>query len=232
MSELREARARSGMSLEEASRRTRIPLKWLDALERGDHAAFPAGPFLAGYTRQYRAFLGLPERAPEPPPPPPRVEPEPPPPPRMKGLVPPEEELTEAVRRQPEETTEAILVRRNTPRLLAVGGLAALGLVLVGKLLAEAFPEAAATLGEEPDQVVSLALDDEMKVRVVADGRVVSDGPLGVTTATPHVFRAHDRLELDLPTLEGVRIRYNGEPLNPLGAQSRPRRLVFSDDPS
>ncbi len=59
MSEFKRAREQMGLSLKDVSEKLRIQEKWLEALERGDTAAFPAGPFLAGYTRQYRAFLGL-----------------------------------------------------------------------------------------------------------------------------------------------------------------------------
>lgn len=58
--ELREARERAGLSLPEAAARTRIPQRYLEALEAGDHSVFPPGPFLGGYTRQYRGFLQLP----------------------------------------------------------------------------------------------------------------------------------------------------------------------------
>ena len=77
---------------------------------------------------------------------------------------------------------------------------------------------------KSPSESISIALDEGMKVKVVADGRVAWDKTLPPTTTTPHVFSAHDRLEVDLPTLDGVRLRYNGEPLTPLGAQARPRR--------
>ena len=41
---------------------------------------------------------------------------------------------------------------------------------------------------------------------------------------------AHDRLVLEFDTLDGVILTYNNLPLRPLGATSRPRRLVFIDD--
>lgn len=236
--DLREARERAGLSVEEASKRTRIPQRYLEALERGDHSVFPPGPFLSGYTKQYRGFLGLPERPPPPEPTPLRPAPLPSPAPAPAAAPPkrpdPADELTEAVRRAPQDelTETTATVRRNWARLALVGAAVVAGIAILIKVAAGAFPAVSETLGEKPDQQVTLALDEEMRVRVIADGRVVADGPLAPTTNTPHVFGAHDKLEIDLPTLDGVRLRYNGEPLTPLGAQARPRRLVFVDDGS
>lgn len=230
--DLRDAREKAGLSIEEASKRTRIPQRYLEALERDDPSVFPPGPFLTGYTKQYRGFLGLPERAPAPEPEPLRSAPLPAPTPAPARRPDPAEELTEAVRRAPHDdlTETTATVRRNWTRLAMVGAGAVVVLAGVAKLAAGAFPDVAETLGQAPDQQVMLSLDEEMRVRVVADGRVVSDGPLAPTTNPPHVFGAHDKLEISLPTLDGVRLRYNGEPLTPLGAQARPRRLVFVDD--
>ena len=59
MVNLRAERERMQLSLDEAAARVRIPVRYLDALERGDEDALPAGTFRRGYQRQYLEFLGF-----------------------------------------------------------------------------------------------------------------------------------------------------------------------------
>ncbi|RME25408.1 MAG: helix-turn-helix domain-containing protein [Deltaproteobacteria bacterium] len=62
--DLRQERQRRGLSLDEVSRHSRIPRRYLDALETGHTDDLPPGPFIRAYQRQYLAFLGLPPQAP------------------------------------------------------------------------------------------------------------------------------------------------------------------------
>ncbi len=61
--DLRQERQRRGLSLDDVSRRSRIPRRYLDALETGRTEGLPRGPFFDSYQRQYLAFLGLPPQA-------------------------------------------------------------------------------------------------------------------------------------------------------------------------
>ena len=83
-------------------------------------------------------------------------------------------------------------------------------------------------VGEAPDQVVLLTTGEPLRGKIVADGRVIFSGT--IPAGQQQRYAAHDRLELELPRLEGVILVYNGRTLKPLGSQSRPRRLVFVDD--
>ena len=56
---LRRAREGRGASLREAQAATKISLKYLEALECGDEAAFPGEVYLKGFLRTYAEFLGL-----------------------------------------------------------------------------------------------------------------------------------------------------------------------------
>ncbi|NOY24556.1 MAG: helix-turn-helix domain-containing protein, partial [Oligoflexia bacterium] len=56
--DLRQERRRRGLSLEQVAQRSRIPVQYLRALETGHYTDVPQGPFLDGYQRQYREFLG------------------------------------------------------------------------------------------------------------------------------------------------------------------------------
>ena len=63
MTDLRNARERRGLSLDEVSSLMRVPRHYLLALERGDIDVLPQGPFRTSYHSRYRSFLGLPPTA-------------------------------------------------------------------------------------------------------------------------------------------------------------------------
>jgi transcriptional regulator with XRE-family HTH domain len=56
---LRRAREARGLTLAAVAERTRIALHHLEALERGDLEAMPAGPFGKSYIRSYAEVLGI-----------------------------------------------------------------------------------------------------------------------------------------------------------------------------
>jgi len=56
---LRQARHRKGVSLKEVEEATRIPLKYLIALEGGDQTNLPSPAYVRGFVRLYASFLGL-----------------------------------------------------------------------------------------------------------------------------------------------------------------------------
>ena len=68
MDDLRRVRERQGLSVEQLSERTRIPLNHLVAMEEGRVEDLPVGPYAEMYRRSVREALGLTET-----PPPPRV---------------------------------------------------------------------------------------------------------------------------------------------------------------
>ena len=59
---LRDARERSGRSLIELSSVTRVPVRYLSALEQNDFSVLPNRVFSIGYVRAYAAALGLDEQ--------------------------------------------------------------------------------------------------------------------------------------------------------------------------
>jgi len=239
LSDLRQAREQAGLSIEEASKRTRIPERYLAALESGDHSVFPTGPFLSGYTRQYRAFLQLPERAPVVTPPP-RSKPTKPEAPLRaqagraeEGPERPAPEKPRAtVRRGQDDRTSpsvpSVRSRRQGLRMAALGALVMAVVVLSVAVFQRAFPPQEASVGEAPDQRVSLAVVAPVRARVLVDGRSELDGSL--LPGAARTFAGHDKVAVELETLDGVTINFDGRLLTPLGARSRPRRLVFIDD--
>ena len=236
--ELKAAREAAGLSLEEVSRRTRIPARHLDALERGELHKLPPGPYRSGYARQYRIFLGLPRwqegggpgspastRRPSEP---------------RSSASPPARRGTEEPRGIP-ELPELPPSLRPVLRGVALGALVLVSLVLLVKVGEEIAGPTDDTLGEAPDQIVELRPTDKVRVQVVADGQVSFEGILDPSAKAANDarsqscrpgcrFTAHDRLEVAIANLSLVTLTYNGRQLKPLGAQSRSRRLVFIDD--
>jgi transcriptional regulator with XRE-family HTH domain len=61
--QMRMAREGAGLELTEVAARTRVPLRHLEALERGDFAALPGITYCAGFARAYARAVGLDEKA-------------------------------------------------------------------------------------------------------------------------------------------------------------------------
>jgi transcriptional regulator with XRE-family HTH domain len=200
--ELRQARERRGLSVADVARDARIPARYVEALERNDLSVFGRGPFASGYTRQYRRFLGLPEK--------PVVEPD------------PEPEVTAT---SPTVTSPLIPSRRRLAALLAGFAVVVVLGVLLGRQVSG---PPSSDIGVAPDQVVLLTTNEPLKASIRADGRDLFSGV--IAPGQQQRFEAHDELALELPRLDGVTLVYNGRTLKPLGAQSRPRRLIFVDD--
>jgi cytoskeletal protein RodZ len=56
---LAEARRSQKLSLDDIAARSRVPLRHLEAIERGDHTALPAATYSVGFVRTYAQLLGL-----------------------------------------------------------------------------------------------------------------------------------------------------------------------------
>jgi len=56
---LKTARRRHSLTLEQAESQTKIPLKYLQALEEGEYSELPAEAYNIGYARRYAEFLHL-----------------------------------------------------------------------------------------------------------------------------------------------------------------------------
>ncbi|MFQ6019962.1 MAG: helix-turn-helix domain-containing protein [Dehalococcoidia bacterium] len=56
---LQSARSSRGVTLEDAERATRIPRKYLEALEREEYGIMPAPVYARGFLRSYAGYLGL-----------------------------------------------------------------------------------------------------------------------------------------------------------------------------
>jgi transcriptional regulator with XRE-family HTH domain len=205
--ELKAAREAAGLSLEEVSRRTRIPARHLDALERGELHKLPPGPYRSGYARQYRMFLGLPRwhqdsGAPKP------------------AARVPERRPAPAGNHRRDDAEDSIRMPELPPSLRPVlRGVAVGALVLV-------------SLVRPTDKVrVQVVADGRISFEGILDPSAKAANDARSQSCRPGCrFTAHDRLEVAIANLSLVTLTYNGRQLKPLGAQSRSRRLVFIDD--
>lgn len=115
-------------------------------------------------------------------------------------------------------------------RLLAGCSVTAL-LLLVGWQALEgrrAHLSSAAATPVAPDQHVSVLARHNTHLRVLVDGELATDGPLpgGESVA----FDAHREIVIEVPSVQSVRLEYNGRVIVPQGRQDAPRRLLFVDD--
>ena len=79
-----------------------------------------------------------------------------------------------------------------------------------------------------PDQKVEITARDNVRIRVAVDGVEAFTGvvPPGETK----LFEGQKRVEVEVPRVDRVRLRYNGRRIVPQGRQDVQRTLVFIDD--
>lgn len=106
---LRAARLAAGLDLSDIAGRTRVPLRHLEAIERGDYGALPAATYATGFTRAYARTLEMDEVA------------------LVNDLRGELQHIAEAPEYQPYEAADPARV---PPRWLAWGGVAAALVVL------------------------------------------------------------------------------------------------------
>lgn len=218
---LRERRERHGRSLDDAHAALRIPVAHLAAIEEGRLDKLPEGPVRDGFVRQYTAWIdGFGGPATEP-----ASDPD---------LI----QVAEYVGTEPEEEyvpPPPSPIPLTAVRVIAL--VAAATLVILGgwQLWHQTLPAVEASLpapapkeAGPPDQKVSVTAEKAADLRVVVDGAVALERR--VTPGETLEFEGRDRVEVDVPGAEAVKIRYNGELVSPQGRQDEPRRLVFIDD--
>jgi cytoskeletal protein RodZ len=59
---LKEQRLTKGLTIEQASKDTRIRASYLSAIEKGEYPKLPASTYIQGFLRNYAKYLGLPEQ--------------------------------------------------------------------------------------------------------------------------------------------------------------------------
>ena len=60
---LRAAREAQGLTLDDVSARTRVPLRHLESIEASAYASLPSGAYAVGFARAYARAVGLSDAA-------------------------------------------------------------------------------------------------------------------------------------------------------------------------
>lgn len=200
---LRSRREARGVSLDHASRSTRIPVAHLRAIEEGRFDDLPAGPYRAGQVRAYYTWLGL-EADPE---------------------------LLERLRPDGPSSDDVGVGAVWAVRIVA-GALCAALIGLLVWMLSGSPPVAdtgsVGAAANAPDQVVVVTARRTTHLEVLVDGEVVLDRE--VPGGERIEVAGHRRVEVRLEGADSARVEYNGELVVPQGRQDVPRRLVFIDD--
>lgn len=79
-----------------------------------------------------------------------------------------------------------------------------------------------------PDLHVGVTARRTVVVRVVVDGEPAFEGELAGGDA--RAFEAFDRIDLEVPSVDAVRLTHDGATVVPQGRQDAPRRIAFIDD--
>ncbi len=221
MIELRHERERRGWSLDDVVARTRIPRRYLEALEDGNHDVLPPGPFLRGFLRQYLEFLGQDPDAQEP-----QIE-------AAHEVDDGSVDLTDAALHEP--TAELRSFGDEVPllRLVVAGFVVTLAIILALQVTSRVTaPHRTTTpMGTAPagaPQRVTVTAIEPVKITATVDGEQVFAGILPGRDAMD--LEGQERVALEIDDLDKVQITYNQETLEPLHNLSRGRRLVFIRD--
>jgi len=216
---LRTERERLQLSLDEAAARARIPVRYVDALERGDDGVLPPGPFRRGYQRQYLESLGFdPDSA------------------IVHHPELPEEELDET------GTITVSIDEMPLGRLVVAGFLLTMAVVLGLRVVAEFVGTEAAATETSAAEIEAAAIAPaalptaRLRVRAIeptrlktkVDGLESFSGTLEANKVID--LEGRDEIEVWAADLTTILITYNGERIEPLGNLSQGRRLVFIQD--
>jgi transcriptional regulator with XRE-family HTH domain len=210
MIDLRAERERQNLSLEEAAARARIPVRYVDALERGDEDILPASAFRIAYQRQYLDSLGLD----------------------------PDSPVGVPLLEEPTMTTTMQIDEMPLGRLVVAGFLLTMAVVLSLRVASEfTGTSPSASVSEEaaePDPIAQVALPtSRLRLRAIEDTHLSTrvdgfDSFDGVLPAKEILdLDSRQRIEVWVSDLTTVRITYNGDRIEPLGNLSHGRRLVF-----
>ena len=180
------------MSLEEVSKRTRVAVEYVEAIEQEAWDKLPPGPYREAWVRAYCRLVQVPEPPPD------------------------------AVRREPGLPLWIPRAAGLTAVFIALALIA--WIQVVPRLLPDSKPKVAA----KPDQTLTVFARRTVPITVRVDGEVVYQKLLA--GEQEKVFHAFERIEIDLPSVEVVKLAHNGISIVPQGRQDHPRTLVFIDD--
>ena len=223
MIDLRHEREARGLSQDDVAERARIPRRYIEAMESGDTATLPPGPFLRGYRRQYLEFLDLPPDA--------------------------ITTLDEVLPREPEahrplpvynssDMSQTFPVSAEMPvGKLIIAGLLLCAVVLMGLRVGAVVLENQGSINDEAvpvvdatSQKVTVRAIENTRVDIFADESWHHQGTLpGGETIT---LESSLPIEVSVGDLTRVIVNHDGERIDPLHDLSTSRRLVFVPKPA
>jgi cytoskeletal protein RodZ len=178
---LQAARLAAGLELSDIAGRTRVPLRHLEAIERGDYGALPATTYATGFTRAYARALELDDVA------------------LIRDLREELQHIAEAPEYQPYEAADPARV---PPRWLAWGGVAAalVVLALFGWWYSSrlASPSAAPEVVAVPAPVAATPDSATGGAPAAAAAPAPSTGPVILTATQPVWLRIYDATDTRL----------------------------------
>jgi hypothetical protein len=205
---IKQHRIKLGLSLEQVSSRTSIPVQHLTALEEGDVESLPAGPYLEGYYRSYCKALGLTPH---------------------KGSITRQMASDEPpVRRR---AVAPLWLVRGIAGILTICLLGWFGFELYQANLPSGTGNSTEDVKSEKagtTQALRMVIRRTGHFRVRVDQDWVLDGTL--SPGDERMFSADEKIEVIVPGAGAASLEYNGRLIVPQGLQDKPRRLLFVDD--
>jgi transcriptional regulator with XRE-family HTH domain len=219
---LKREREMRGVSLEEVSSATRISTKFLEAIESGQWDQLPGGAFNRGFIRSASRYLGLDDDS-------------------MVAEYSLETNSNGASHAAQDATSEMPRDWRLIVALLAVILVVAAALIAggwfgVSKIKARlhtrssaagATATAPATSAASANPLtLSLIASNLADIRVIADGKLVFEGP--IKGSETKQFGARDVLEISASDAGSVRLELNGQPVPAMGSAGQPGRVTLT----
>ena len=196
-----------GLELEQIAHETKIPVRYLEAIEAGRLSELPSGPYGDAYIRAYREAVGV-VTVPQ----------------RGRPVVP-----------EVEPTTYSGYVALALVTVASVGMLW-WGMSSVG--VEESDEPAVVRL--TPEETEPVGIPEVQRHQVLVEMRLSSPMTVVVDEEVLHqrVFNggekleivAEERVEIEVPAVNRIRVFHDGKLVVPQGNQHIPRRLVFIDD--
>ena len=220
---IRRRREQRALTLDDVQKATGIPTTHLQAIEDGRLDDLPAGPYRKAFVQQVRAHLEL-DR---------------PDPPRDAPAAPDEPEDVVQVAERVEASPTDDAGRAQVPLWIVrrVAQVAAVGLVVLGvrqftsvtlPAVEKHLPAPPIVPPDPPDLNLVLTVQQAAPIVVRVDGTETVSRRFAPGERIEAAGR--ERVEIELPRVEAVKISYNGISVTPQGRQDEPRTVRFIDD--
>lgn len=227
--ELRRRRAALGWTVDHVATRLAIPADLVSALEDGDARRLPPGPYTEAHLRAYRRELDRAEQDPSAEDPAASgawaVDQGPPSLPTPDGDEgPASQPVIRVAEAEPEAVAPSLPLRTVRTIALVSTSVAALLALVLGGTLVERIRARPAVDDGWVDVVVELRRTARLRVEV--DGRLAAHREFAGGDRL--AWRGREKVSVDVPSVDLVRVAVDGQDVSPRGRQDSPRRLTFS----